>query len=332
MADIFDVNQYKSENRRLMLTPEQKSMITAKMYQACRTMEKRNTRTYKHFWVKAMAAVLAMVLVVGVGYIGFGAPDKTGNWFMISVDAATSTSDEYVGDATKDEAGHANGNNSKVDGSSENAMTGFFMESKTDVITKDGYKDYFAYYQMENLGIKGANIKSVKFESDTKGIYFTLTPTDDNVDYLNSTNEIDGALRSYKERGTLNNSQYSFEEIRRQAPFMLWPCDGFEYESGTVSTGEEDNILPVNHIDVILESDHSDAEISTWLKEMIDIDNSGDRGASDRYTELEKKVQEKMLSGAKITITVTYEDGNTEAQEINLIYKENRCLVLDVKK
>lgn len=323
MADIFDVNQYKSENRQLMLTPEQKSMITAKMYQACRTMEKRNTRTYKHLWVKAMAAVLAMVLVVGVGYIGFGVPANTGNWFMLSVDAATSTGDEAI---------IAYVNNSKIDGFTENAMTGFFMENKTDVIIKDGYKDYFAYYQMENLGIKGANIKSVKFESDTKGIYFTLTPTDDNVDYLSSTNEIDGALRSYKDRSTLNNSQYSFEEIRRQAPFMLWPCDGFEYESGTVSTGEEDNILPVNHIDIILESDHSDAEISTWLKEMIDIDNSGDRGASDRYTELEKKVQEKMLSDAKIIVTVTYEDGNTETQDINLIYKGNRCLGFDVKK
>ena len=36
MADIFDVNQYKSENSRFTLTPDQKRMITAEMYQACR--------------------------------------------------------------------------------------------------------------------------------------------------------------------------------------------------------------------------------------------------------------------------------------------------------
>lgn len=332
MADIFDVNQYKSENERLTLKPEQKRMITDKMYQACRTMERCNTVTYKRFWVKAMAAVLAVVMIVGVGFIGFGTNDKSDNWFMISVEAASSTADEYMFSSTEDESFSTDQGSSKINGYSKNAMTGFFMESETAVITKDGIKDYFAYYHMENFDVKGANIKSVEFESRRKGIYFILTPADDSVDYLRSTNEIDAALRDYKERSTLNNSQYSFEELRGQAPYLLWPCDGFEYESGSVSTGEEDNVLPVNHIDIVLESDHSDAEIAAWLKEMREIDHSNEKECNSRYTELEQKVQEKMLRDASISVTVTYEDGSTQTQNIDLIYKGNRCLAFDIAK
>lgn len=332
MADIFNVNQYKSENVRLTLKPEQKSMITAKMYQACRTMEKRNTKTYKNIWVKAMAAVLAIVMVAGVGYIGFGTLDKSENWFMLSVDAATPTADEYIAYSTEDEVGPTEDNNSEINGFTKNAMTGFFMESETDVITKDGYKDYFAYYHMENFGIKGTNVKSVEFKSEKKGIYFVLTPTDNNVDYLSNTNEIDGALDKYKERYTLNNSQYTFDELRGQAPYLLWPCDGFEYENGTVSTGEEYNILPVNHIDIVLESDHSDTEIAAWVKEMNEINNLNEKEGYGKYSELERKVQEKMLRNAKITVTVTYEDGKTETQDINLAYKGNRYIAFDIAK
>ena len=332
MADNFDVNQYKSENGRLTLKPEQKSMIIAKMYQACRTMEKQNTGKLRYTWVKTMAAVLAMVLVVGVGYIGFGVSEKSGNRFMISVNAATSTADEYMLSSTEDEVANADSGDSEINGFTKSAMTGFFMENETDVITKDEFKDYFAYYHMENFSVSGTNIKSVEFKSDKKGIYFVLTPTDNKVDYLSSTSEIDIALEEYKERNTLNNSQYSFEELRGQAPYLLWPCDGFEYESGTISTGEENNILPVNHIDIVLESDHSDSEIATLVKEMNKIHNLNEKEGYDRYSELEKKVQEKMLGNAKITVTVTYEDGKTEAQDIELVYKGNRCLALEVVK
>lgn len=332
MADIFDVDQYKSENGKLTLKPEQKSMITAQMYQACRIMEKRNAGTVKCFWVKAMAAVLALVLVVGASYIGFGLPDKSGNWFMISANAATSTLDEYVTSSTDDEGGNIQSNNSKINGFTESAMTGFFMESENGVITKDGYKDYFAYYHMENFAIKGANIKSVEIKSHTKGIYFTLTPTDNNVDYLSSTSEIDSALGGYKERNALDNSQYSFEELRRQAPYLLWPCDGFEYENESVSTGEEENIFPVGHIDIVLESDHSNTEIAAWVKEIGDIDNPNEKEDYGRYAALEEKIQQKMLDGAVITIIVTYEDDKVETQDIKLVYKGNRCLSFDIIK
>ncbi len=327
MADNFDVNQYKSENSRLSLTPLQKSLITAKMYQTCEAMKKENTKTKKHFWVKGIAAVLVIALFVGVGFVGFGNTEKPENWFVLSVSAAA-TSDESELFSTNDKA---NTTHATIGGYTESAMTGFFMESDGGVLTKDGFKDYFAYYHMEDLAVKGENIKSNEFESNKKGVYFVLSPTDNNADYLNSTAYIDSVLTDYDKRETLNNSQYSFDELREYAPYLLWPCDGFRYNS-KVSSGEEENLLPTNHIDIIIESDHNDSEVSAWVKEIGQIENRNEESSYERYSKLEEKIQQKMLDDAKLTVTVTYADNSTETQVINLVYTGNRSLTFDIEK
>lgn len=330
MADIFDVNQYKSENSRLTLKPEQKSMITAKMYQAYKAMKKSEIKPEKHYLVKGMAAVLAVALIVGVGFVGFANHNNTDNWFLLTVSAAA-TPDEYASSATDDETKNTGVTDADFSGYSDSVMSGFFMEDEAGTLTKNGCKDYFACFLMENLSVTGGNIKSVRFESQKKGIYFSVAPSDNSVDYLSDIASIDYALGEYKERTALANSQYSFDELKNKAPFLIWPCDGFTYDNGTISTGEEENILPLNHIDIILESDHSDPEISKWLREMSEIKDSNHQG-SEKFIELEGKIQKKMLENAEITVTVTYADGETDTKAVSLAYKGYRSLELIIKK
>ena len=328
MADIFDVNQYKSENSRLTLTPDQKRMITAEMYQACHAMKKNNKKT---FWTKGIAAALVIALVGTVTYFGFGNSNKSDNWFSIKASAASATQDEVNRSAIGDEVNQTFNNELTTNGHSMGAMSGFFMEDGEEPLTKDGYKDYFALYHMEDFSVTGANIKAVKVESNTNGIYFTLTPSDKTVDFYSDTASIDDALMDYKERYTIDYSQYTFDELREHAPYLLWPCDGFVYDNKTVSTGEETNILPNYSIDIILESDHSDSEIAAWTKEIGEIKDLNRPSGREKYEPLEEKIQKKMLENARISVTVTYEDNSTETQVIDLVYIENRFITFDIK-
>lgn len=325
MADNFDVNQYKKENNNLFLTPLQKSLIISKMYQTDDMKKEKATR--KYIWSKGIAALVAIALIVGIGFVGFG-KEETENWFMLSVSAA-STDDEAQHSSTDDETVRKE---AAIGGYSESAMTGFFMESENGTLTKDGFKDYFAYYHMEGLSINGANIKSIEFASSKKGIYFVLNPTDNSADYLSDTAYIDSALTEYDKRGSLNNSQYSFDELREYAPYLLWPCDSFRYNIDTASTDEEGNLLPTNLIDIVLESDHSDPQVMPWVKEIGNIETKNDIDSFKHYAELEEKIQQKMLDDAELTVTVTYADNSTETQEIDLVYAGNRSLSFDIKK
>ena len=326
MADIFNVDQYKSEIDGLKLSPEQKGVITAEMHQAYKVMAKKEAKHRNHYVIKAVAAVLVIALTVGIGLAGIRSNNHIDNWFMLSVNAV-STSDEYGVNATGDEVKITGITDEKLMGYTQSVMSGFFMEGEDGLFTKDGYKDYFACYHMENLILTGENIKSVRFESKNKGIYFVLNGND--VDYLSDTESIDSALSEFKDKAEFNNSQYSFIELRNKAPYLLWPCDGFTYENGTISTGKEENILPINKIDIILESDHSDPEISKWLEEMSKIDNRNHYG-SEKYSELEDKIQKKMLEDAEINITITFKDGKTESKMVSLDYRGYRCLGLEV--
>lgn len=323
MADIFDVNQYKSENDRLTLTPDQKNVITTEMYQAYTTMKKNNIKTKKTLWTKGIAAALALAIIGGAAHFGLSNANKPSNWFSINASAAS---------ATADEVNPTGIDGLKTKGNAVGAMTGFFMESEDSTLTKDGYKDYFAYYFMEDFGITGANVKSVKVESNKKGIYYTLNPRDETVDYLSDKDTIKASLAEdgYKEINTLNNSQYTFDELSKQAPYLLYPCDGFVYDNGKVSTGEEKNIFPDKSIDIILESDHTDPQIAAWTKEIGKIKNSYEKDGYEKYAALEEKIQKKMLDNAKISVTVTYADDTTETQVIDLVYKCNRIIKLDI--
>ena len=182
------------------------------------------------FITKSIAAALAVAIIGSAVLFGMNKTQQPSeNRFSVSLSAAAETADilKYT------DTDH-NNNSYNTLGSSVGAMTGFFMDNGEALLTKDGFTDYFASYHMENLNITGSNIRSIRFDSNKKGIYFTLTPPQEFIpDILDdSTPMIDKGLSSFSDRNTLNNSQYTFEEIRRQAPFILWPCDCFSYGQG----------------------------------------------------------------------------------------------------
>lgn len=306
MPDKFDVKKYKEENNRLTLTNEQKNILTAKLYQVQDDMKKVNNTTNtkkKRIWVKPVAATLAAVIIATGAFIGFGnTPSK--NSFTIVAHAAAS-SDE--------------GNSYITDGYTEGAMTGAFMETDTEVHRKDGYRDYFAEYFPENFEIKGTNIKSYKIKSEKKGIYFDLFPVEEGRDFK----EKKKALSDFKDKDSLNNSQYTREEFEKYVPFLTWVCDGYSHANPNKPNGEEQIVLPDKYLFIMLESNHSDPEIAKWIKEMEKL-HPNEKKDYKRYGELEKKIQKKTLNGAKLKVEVTYTDNSTETKTINLKYTGNR--------
>lgn len=323
MTDIFDVNQYKSENDRLNLTPEQKRLIIKKMYQAnSGAMKKTTANQQRRFLFKTVAASLTIALLGGFMWFGFGATNHSKNWFSITVNAATSTEDEAYQKAVDNE-------NSVEGGYSVGAMTGWFMQNDDEVLTKDGYKDYFAYYHMENFQVSGANIKSVHIQSSKKGIYFNLMPNEEEI----SDAFDDGAeniISNLKDTDPLNNSQYTFEEFQKYAEFMDCPCDGFSYDNYSETIGEKQATLSFDCADIVLESNHSNPEIAALTREIATIKNANEPEGYQKYTALEEKIQQKMLENTQISVTVDYLDGTTETKWIRLIYGGNRYLSFDI--
>lgn len=276
------------------------------------------------FITKSIAAALAVAVIGSAVLFGMNKSQQPSeNWFSVSLSAAAETAD-----TPKDPVMNHNDDSYNILGSSVGAMTGFFMDNGETLLTKDGYKDYFAYYHMENLNITGSNIKSISLSSNKKGIYFTIAPPEEYIpDILDdSTPTIDKGLSSFSDRNTLNNSQYTFEEIRRQAPFILWPCDCFSYDLNTASSGDEENLLGSYLIDIILESDHSDTEIAELVNDIGAVEEVNTPKGYDRYTQIEEMIQQKMLENAQITITVTYDDNSTASQTIDLVYEGNRFI------
>lgn len=331
MDYIFDVNKYKSENSKLTLKSEQKRIISTGMYQAYKAMKNNSVKTRKPLWYKSIAAALAILLIGGAAFWGINMNNPAENWFAVKVGAIDLTGDKSI---------YERDSNLAAEGHSNSEMTGWFMNNKE----KDGYKDDFAYYLMEDFKICGANIKSVKVKSNTKGIYFALIPQPKEPNGILPDSDdslaIDKALKDsgFGDMHTINNSQYTFEELRSETSnFIFWPCDGFSYNIKKVSTGKESNIIPDRTMDIILESDHNDSEIAGWLKEIAKIRIDGyepsDYEPNDynRIVALEEKIQEKMMKDAQISVTVVYADDKTETQTIDLVYSGNGHLSFAIK-
>ncbi|MCH5299552.1 MAG: hypothetical protein J1E96_07310 [Ruminococcus sp.] len=316
MTDKFDVNRYKAENDLLTLTEEQKRLITVQMRQAEKTMKTENTKSRKPFWLKTVAAALAVAVIGTSTYLiaDTVAPKKNG--FVITVNAA----------ATTDQ----NNDSSITAGYSDTAMSGAFMDYPDDSpYLKDGYHDYFSeYFVIEDLNFIGTNVKSVSLKSEKKGVYFHLLPMTLGKDYIQEK-----ALRNFSDYDSLDNSQYTFEEFKNYADkenYYGVVCDGFTYDNSENVDGTEQVILKnefkTSCFKIILESDHSDEEIAEWVKEIDALKRS-----DTRYKELEKKIQKKTLDGAKISVTVTYTDDSTETKTINLKYNGNKKIAFEIE-
>lgn len=310
MPDKFDVKKYKKENDILKLTNEQKKILTAKMYQVQDNMKNINNKPKKKkVWFKPVAATLAAVILAACAWIGFGNTQPK-NSFTIVADAASVNS------------GDTNITNGYTDG----AMTGAFMETDTTTLRKDGYRDYFAEYVLSNFLIKGTNIKSYKIKSETKGIYFDLFPVEKRRDFIDKRK----ALADFKDKDSLNNSQYTRAEFEEYAPFLTWVCDGYSHENPNKPDGTEQVVLPDKYLFLILESNHSAPEIAKWIKEMEGL-KVNEKKDYKVYSELEKKIQKKTLNGAKLKVEVTYTDNSKETKIVELKYTGNRGIDFIVK-
>lgn len=308
MPDKFDVKSYKNETDGLKLTTEQKNILTSRMYQVQDDMKKVNTEKTKkkRVWLKPAAAALAAVIIAGGAWIGIGNTQPKNSFTIVAGAASINGGDTNI-----------------TNGSSEGAMTGAFMENDSETLRKDGYLDYFADYFLENFLIKGTNIKSYKIKSETKGIYFDLFPVEKGRDFIDKRK----ALADFKDKDSLNNSQYTRAEFEEYAPFLTWVCDGYTQENPNSPDGKEEVILPDKYLFLILESNHSDPEIAKWIKEMEGL-KVNEKKDYKVYSELEKKIQKKTLNGAKLKIEVTYTDNSKETKIVELKYTGNRGINL----
>ncbi len=311
MSDNFNVKRYKKEAGFLKLNTEDKNILTAKMYQARDNMKNNNTEKAKKkkIWLKPAAAALAAVILATGAWIGFGNTQPK-NSFSIVADAASI----YSGDADI------------TNGYSEGAMAGAFMETDTETLRKDGFRDYFAEYFPENFVIKGTNIKSYKITSAKKGIYFDLFPVEKNRDFIDKKK----ALADFKDKDSINNSQYTRKEFEKYAPFLNWVCDGYSHDNPNTPDGTEQVVLPDKYLFLVLESNHSDPDIAKWITQMEGL-KVNEKKDYKKYSELEKKIQKKTLSKAKIKVEVTYTDNSIETKSIKPIYKGHKDISFSVK-
>ena len=304
MSDKFDVKKYKTEADCLNLSDEQKNILTARMYQARDDMKNNKTEKNKkkRVWLKPAAAALAAVILAAGAWIGFGNTHPENSFTIVAGAASINGGDTEI-----------------TNGYSEGAMTGAFMENDSKTLRKDGCRDYFAEYCLENFLIKGTNIKSYKIKSETKGIYFDLFPVEKGRDYIDKKK----ALADFRDKDSLNNSQYTRAEFEEYAPFLNWVCDGYTHNNPNTPNTTEQVVLPDKYLFLVLESNHSDIKIADWLKQMEGL-KVNEKEDYKKYSELEKKIQKKTLSNAKIKVEVTYTDNSKETKTIKLKYTGNR--------
>ena len=69
-----------------------------------------------------------------------------------------------------------------------------------------------------------------------------------------------------------------------------------------------------------------DREIAELVNDIGAVEEPNTKAESDRYTQIEEMIQQKMLENAQITITVTYDDNSTASQTIDLVYEGNRFI------
>lgn len=372
MPDRFHVKTYQQETEQIKLTAEQKNILTAKMYQVQDDMKNLNNKPdKKRLWLKPAAAALAAIIVIGGVLAINNLPKSSENRFILTADAASDTYDEALKypENTNIIGAFTTG------GDSGSAMELNHQSEIPKLYEKDGYIDYFWRNPLEELKVIGKEIKNVKFKSLNKGVYFsieaeTVNKEDKNgkefitiggISYKNisdSKTAKEKFLSMFSDYDKLNNSQYSREEFRKyyvNGGDII--CDEFTYNNPKINS-KAVNILPQNIISLTLETNHSNPETASLLKEnnyirteRMKLDEelktaclakkpktykeydelySNALKSSEKYSDLikeedrtAKQLKALTLNNVKLEVTTTFTDNSTETQIVTVTNENN---------
>lgn len=161
-------------------------------------------------------------------------------------------------------------------------------------------------------------------------------------------------LSLFTDHDSLENSQYTTDEFK--AHYVnggnIW-CDGFTYNNPNVKDKVQ-KVLPNNTIRLLLEADHSDPEVVKLYGEWDKIGEKSNQIKKDYFDGVTPKTYEEydeicdrmynsdeyqnlikeeekvfmeltkiILDGATIDVTVTYADGTTESQTVNINFHKD---------
>lgn len=311
MIKNFDSQKYEKEYDEIRLSQTEKNIIKANMNLAAEGILNRSNKYGFSFNIKKMQAVLAVILIAVICTLIYVAPNFSGNsknYFTIVADAAennsvsTNINEIYSGIST----------------------TGFMSDDK--IPNKQGKYDFYSSFDITDFRIKGNNIKSITVKSNKKSCYFFMDYSAD--------------LTKFSDYKTLENSQYTSQELANFGKLGQLCCDGFTY---TVEQTEDEQLIQLGNLfSYVLETDRTDNEIDRFLTEYEGLEapkyeirqkhhkEYGEDTAiplTDEQIEIDNKqcfcidkFIEKTLDDATIDVIVNYTDGTSAKTIIDVDY------------
>lgn len=350
----MDKNYFKAIDN---LTPSKsaldRAIEAARAEQSGKVIPMKTTKK-KFGLIGAIAASLALIITLGAVFFpssvstdsGETNNDKSENIFFITANAAeleNQISDKSVIGVFAGETGTARLADFDNNDDSDPFDSGQYY--------KDGYADLFILYGISTFSVKGDNIKSISMKSNKKGIYFGVTPVgdidesrngDENVNYVytngravamgeKSYKEYEKSrkekLKRYIDADSLNNSQYTKEELKKYGDGMYADifCDEFTYEN---TDGKK--IVDIGgDFDLVIESNHSNARIAKLLEKLDNVDGKiiehkfrrENHDDLDSYRDnLYRKIVKETVMNATIDVTVNFADGTSQTKTLKLAY------------
>ena len=351
----MDKNYFKAIDN---LTPSQsaldRAIEAARAEQQSGKVIPMKTTKRKFTLLGAIAASLALIITLGAVFFPSSVPtdnnktkrEKNENVFFITANAAEL--ENQLSD--KDIIGAFAGS------SGTTRLADFENKNHNDPLDsgqyyKDGYADLFMKYDMATLSVKGDNIKSISVKSNKKGAYFGVTPVGDIVESRDDDAEITYVfvngkgvamgkkgyeryeksrkerLKRYTDADSLDNSQYTKKELKKYSDGMYADifCDGFTYKN----TDGKKTVDVGGDLDLVIESDHSNAKIAKLLEKLDNVDgeiiehkykreNYDD--LSSYRSEIFKKIVKETVKKATIDVTVNFTDGTSQTKTLKLGY------------
>lgn len=288
-------------------------------------IQSRPYRIKRRITAGILAACFALVLVFGA-YFGF-ASDSTisqpsSKGFIITANAYDA---QRVGAST----------DSAVIGAYTGELSGgwaMYFNLEKDM---DFSPNFFQSYVFSDFTIEGQGIESVTFKSYKEGTYFALSPAGI---YLNADEEgtrrmYADAIKSY-DGLSLHNSQYSAEELNEYSDGLAYGklyCDTFTY----TNTDKSEKLEFSNKLEFVMESNHSNPEMSEKLDRLWECEEEIKRYQSEKFFEggalsdreeelyreldtITEEIRRLILKDATIEIEVSFTNGSSIVKHLDV--------------
>ncbi len=192
---------------------------------------------------------------------------------------------------------------------------------------KEFSPNFFQSFALNLFEIEGEDIVSVTFKANSPGTYFAISP----AGYFQGADE--EALKNYSKLD-LENSQYTAEELKKYGDGLSYGktyCDTITFVNIDASGECTDKIDFSNKLEFVLESNHSDPQMSEKLDRLWECEQEllklreGYTYEGGELTDkeealwaeadlLSQQIRKLILKDSTIDVAVTFKDGTTETK------------------